>query len=258
MSGFGHEGRHGRGSGASVEAGGAVLVGSIDLEHGSGYHLHRHDTHQLAWASRGVLAMGVETRTYVLPPARALWIPAGIDHEVLVDGPTRFVSLYFEVASCPLAFGAPTVVDSSGLLGELMNYLTRPLDEDARARAEQVVFDLVEPLATVDLALPRPADDRVAAIADGLAQNPSDARTLEQWGMAVGASARTLTRAIKHETGLSFGEWRTRIRVAASLPLLARSMPVSWVAGEVGYATASSFVAAFKRVLGTTPGRYFG
>lgn len=258
MSDFGHERGHGRGADARVESGGAVLVGSITLDDGSGYRLHDHDTHQLAWASSGVLAMGVESRTYVLPPARALWIPAGLSHEVLADGPTRFVSLYFEVVSCPVRYEAPTVVDSSGLLGRLMDYLAGPLDDGARSRAEQVVFDLVEPLATVDLVLPRPTDDRVATIADGLAENPSDDRTLEQWGRAVGASSRTLTRTIKHETGLSFSEWRTRIRVAASLPLLARSMPVARVAGQVGYATPSSFVAAFKRVLGTTPGRYFG
>jgi AraC-like DNA-binding protein len=58
------------------------------------------------------------------------------------------------------------------------------------------------------------------------------------------------------ETGLSFDRWRTATRVSAALPLLADGQPVGQVAHLVGYATASAFLAAFRRTVGTTPGRY--
>jgi AraC-like DNA-binding protein len=56
---------------------------------------------------------------------------------------------------------------------------------------------------------------------------------------------------------MTFGSWRTQVRLRASLPLLAAGMPVATAARRVGYATPSAFVAAFRRVTNTTPGAYF-
>ncbi len=74
---------------------------------------------------------------------------------------------------------------------------------------------------------------------------------------AVGASSRTLARAFLGDTGLSFGRWRTLVRLQASLPYLAEQVPVSAVARRVGYRTTSAYVAAFRTHTGVTPGRYF-
>jgi AraC-like DNA-binding protein len=42
-----------------------------------------------------------------------------------------------------------------------------------------------------------------------------------------------------------------------ALRLLAAGRPVTAVAFEVGYESASAFIAMFRRTLGTTPRRYF-
>lgn len=241
-----------------ISDGGAVLVGATTLADRRGFATHEHPTHQLAWASSGVLVMGVGGRTWVLPRSRALWIPAGVPHEVLAGGETRFVSLYFEPATCPVALDRATVIDAGGLLGHLMDHLTAPLEPDARRRAEAVLFDLIQPVRSAELHLPDPVDARVREVAAALAEDPSDGRTLEDWGSHVGASGRTLARAIRRDTGMTFGTWRSQIRVAAALRLLAAGMPVARVAAEVGYATSSAFVAAFRRTVGATPGRYYG
>lgn len=55
---------------------------------------------------------------------------------------------------------------------------------------------------------------------------------------------------------MSFDRWRTHVRLRAALPLLAEGRPVSGVAHEVGYATPSAFLAAFRRTVGTSPKRY--
>ena len=59
------------------------------------------------------------------------------------------------------------------------------------------------------------------------------------------------------ETGLTLGRWRRRLRFASALRLLAEGHAVTSVAVDVGYASPSAFVSAFRRELGTTPGRYF-
>ncbi|MFP5579134.1 MAG: AraC family transcriptional regulator [Acidimicrobiia bacterium] len=235
---------------------GAIVVGSFALDR-TDIDTHHHDTHQLAWASSGVLTMGVNDRLWVLPRSRALWIPAGVAHDVRSAAETTMVSLYLDPRTCPISYDSPTVVDTSGLLGHLIDHLSGDVGGEPRRRAEAVVYDLIEPTPAASLHVPRPSDDRAARVATSLIARPAEQRTLSEWGDLVGASSRTLARAFDRDTGMTFTTWRTNVRIAASLQLLGAGRPVSTVAGEVGYATPSAFVAAFHRVTGTTPGHYF-
>ena len=53
---------------------------------GTRFDWHTHEDHQLAWAASGVLTVLTADATWVLPPTRALWIPAGLPHETASDG----------------------------------------------------------------------------------------------------------------------------------------------------------------------------
>lgn len=134
-------------------------------------------------------------------------------------------------------------------------------DEDIaaarRERAEAVIFDLLEPVDVIPVGARRPADARAGQVADALTRNPADPRTLAEFAADAATSPRTLARLFLVETGISFGQWRTQIRLAASLPLLAEGLPIARIAGRVGYATPSAYVAAFRRTVGVSPGRYF-
>jgi AraC-like DNA-binding protein len=231
---------------------------TLDLAPSQGFELHVHDLHQLALAASGVLIMSGVDRSWVLPPTRGLWIPAGVPHSVAVSGRTTMLSTYVEPARCPLAWDEPTVVGASGLLGELVAHLARPdLPADERRRAEAVMWDLVVPLPVTTLSPPLPADERARRVADALLADVTDDRSLDAWGREVGASGRTLARLFAGEAGMGFERWRTTARLAAALPLLAGGMAVGTAAGRVGYATPSAFVAAFRREIGTTPAEYF-
>ncbi|KQY37527.1 MULTISPECIES: helix-turn-helix transcriptional regulator [Nocardia] len=94
-------------------------------------------------------------------------------------------------------------------------------------------------------------------VAEALLDNPADDRTLADWGPHAAASSRTLARAFRAETGMTFAQWRTQIRLAASLTPLADGVPVTRIAARVGYRSASAYVAAFRRAVGTSPGQYF-
>ncbi|MGI5176519.1 helix-turn-helix transcriptional regulator [Dactylosporangium sp. CA-152071] len=58
-------------------------------------------------------------------------------------------------------------------------------------------------------------------------------------------------------TGMSFGRWRTNVRLRAALSLLATGTPVAVVARRVGYRSPSAFIAAFRQAFGVSPGAYF-
>lgn len=238
---------------------GAVLVGSFELLHGTRLDWHRHyGYHQLAWAARGVLAVSAAGRTWVLPPTRALWIPSRLEHAVEATRPATMQSLYFRTRRCPVAWRSPTVVAARPLLRELIAHLANAeLEAKRRARAEALVFDLLEPLSVTTIEVATPRDKRARRVADALAEHPADARTISAWGRAVGASERTLARAFVRETGMSFGRWRAQLRVRAALLLLAEGRTVGEVAYGVGYESPSAFVAAFRRLVGTSPAAYF-
>jgi AraC-like DNA-binding protein len=219
---------------------------------------HTHTDHQLAWAASGVLIVRAPAATWVLPPTRALWIPAGLPHETLSSGPATMRSLYIRPDRSPVSWAGPTPVTASALLAELIGYLGGDaLDGAARARAEAVLADLLQPVAMTTIDLHLPDDDRARQVALALLGHPADRRTLPEWGREVGASARTLARGFLTGTGIPFGRWRTLLRLQAALPWLAAGEPVAAVARRAGYDTASAFVAAFRRETGSTPARYF-
>lgn len=236
---------------------GGIAVTRIDLSSGHRFGRHRHSSHQLAWASRGLVTMGVDDRLWVLPRSRALWIPAGTHHDVRSDGVTTMMGIYLRPERCPIRWPEPTIVDTSGLLGDLLEHLADDLEPGPRERVEAVVYDLLRPMAVATIDVPVPVDERGAAVAAALISDPADDRPLAEWGRLVGASGRTLARVIERDTGMGFERWRTHIRIAAALSRLAGGASVTRVAHDVGYATPSAFVAAFRRTTGTTPGAYF-
>lgn len=195
----------------------------------------------------------------MLPPTRALWIPAGIRHETLTAGASATMrSLYVRPSLCPISWPQPTPVSASPLLAALIGYLESPvLGPDQRANAEAVLVDLLQPVPMSSIEVRMPEEERTRQVADALAAHPADNRTLAQWGRQIGASERTLARAFLAGTGMSFGRWRTLLRLQAALPALAAGDPVGNVARHVGYESASAFVAAFHRETGLTPAAFF-
>jgi AraC-like DNA-binding protein/quercetin dioxygenase-like cupin family protein len=234
-----------------------IVVRSFPMSRGARFDWHAHPAHQLVWAAAGVLTVGTEAATWVLPPTRALWIPAGVSHEVLAGDAATMTAAYVRPAACAVTWAAPTTVRASGLLRELIGYLAGDqLGAPQRQRAEELLADVLDPVPTAAIDLRLPGEARAAEVAAALLADPARPATLAQWGSQVGASERTLARAFLAGAGVPFGRWRARARLAAALPLLAAGEPVGNVARAVGYQTPSAFVAAFRRETGATPGTY--
>jgi AraC-like DNA-binding protein len=235
-----------------------AIVATFPMPAGTRFEWDAHSDHQLAWSPEGVLTVLTDAGTYILPPARALWIPAATPHETRASGAAILRSVYLRPGRCPIKWADPVPVAVTPLLAELISHLGNDqLVSPQRSRAETLLFDLLTPIRTATIDVDLPADPRAREVADALLADPADSRTLQAWGRYVGASSRTLARAFVAETGLSFGRWRTLIRLQAALPGLADGAPVSVVADQVGYRTTSAFVAAFRAQTGVTPGRYF-
>ena len=238
-----------------------VVAMATDYPAGDHIPTHRHTWAQLVYASEGVMTVSAEAGRWVVPPHRAVWMPAGLEHAITMHGPVRMRTLYVVPDAAPDLPAACRVVSVSPLLQALIlraMEIRRDYDEKGPdGRIMRVILDELRALPVAPLHLPRPADRRLTRVTEALLDDPADQRTLEAWARVAGASPRTLARLFVHETGLSFGAWRQRARLLRALVALAQDTPVTAVAFDLGYDSPSAFIAAFKRNFGTTPGRYF-
>jgi AraC family transcriptional regulator len=73
----------------------------------------------------------------------------------------------------------------------------------------------------------------------------------------VGVHPAQLARAFRARHGVSVGEYGRRLRVEwAARELACGDLPLAMLAAQAGFADQSHFTRCFKRLLGTTPGRY--
>lgn len=222
---------------------------------------HAHDRHQLVYAREGVLSVESEAGRWVVPPLRAVWIPAHVRHRVRARRPYKLCSLYVSTRLRRSLPGRCCVVEVAPLLRELLMAAASAGDAHHRGsptwRMLVVALDQIAGLPVVPLSLPSLTDARAQRVAAGLLADPSDRRTLAEWGARYGAGTRMLERSFKADTGLTFSQWRTQLRLLTALELLGEGRAVTQVALDVGYEDASSFIAMFRSSLGVTPARYF-
>ncbi len=84
-----------------------MVVATFPMPAGTRFDWHTHEDHQLAWAASGVLTVLTQHATWVLPPTRALWIPAGLPHETGSDGRATMRTLYIRPGFWPAAGRGP-------------------------------------------------------------------------------------------------------------------------------------------------------
>jgi AraC-like DNA-binding protein len=248
---------------------------------------HTHDSPRLVYPSSGVLSISAAGGTWVVPPQRAAWIPAGIPHAHRTHGRVRMRTLAFPAAESAARSEeeartpqAPIVVAVSPLLREVIVALTSDdsntddsntddsnTDDSntgesnrtasQRANLLTVALDELHRVDELPVRLPAVTDGRLQAIAGMLRANPADERTLADFCREVGSSERTLSRLFRDEAGMSFPQWRTRFRLLRALVLLADGTPVTSTALACGWSSPSAFIDTFRRAFGATPGRFY-
>jgi len=237
----------------------ATLARGYSAGHVIGWHFHDRD--QLVYASRGVMTVRTRDATWVVPPHRAVWIPAAVPHTVSISGSVAMRTLYLRPRLSKRVPRDCCVINVSPLLKELILHACtlRRLKQTVMWQAHliAVILHQLEAVQMVPLQLPVLSDPRLVRIADVLTSDPSDQRTLVQLCQVSGASKRSVERLFQRETGMTFGKWRQQLRLMQGMRLLAEGVKVSHAALASGYSTPSAFIAMFRKVLGVPPTSYF-
>ncbi len=239
-----------------------VAVVASDSPSGSGFALHTHRHGQLIHAISGVMTVHADGGSWVVPTGRAVWVPAGVRHEIRMAGDVQMRTVFVAHAVRPGLPRECRVIAVSVLLRELIVTAgTLPAGYDLGCRAGRVlalILDEIEIAPPLSLHVPMPRHPALAALCTRLIHDPASSVALQDWADRVPMNARTFARLFKRETGMTHGAWCRHARLLLSLPRLAAGTPILALALEHGYDSPSAFAAMFRKALGVPPSAYFG
>jgi AraC-like DNA-binding protein len=237
-------------------------VSAMPKDFSAGFRIepHSHERAQLIYATVGTMRVATRDDMWVVPPQRALWMPAGIGHSIVMASDVTMRTLYLRGDAIDFMPDACRVLSMSPLLRELIVRATElPVRYDEKGPAGHVVALILAELRglqSLPLQLPMPRDPRLRALCQALLDVPGDRRPLDAWAATINSSARTLARRFQNETGLSFGAWRQQARVLEAMGRLGSGQPVTQIALDLGYESVSAFSAMFRRASGASPRHY--
>ncbi|KWV46874.1 AraC family transcriptional regulator [Bradyrhizobium macuxiense] len=233
----------------------------IDYPSGTSTGLHAHPRGQLLYAIEGVMIVRSAEGTWVVPPNRAVWLVAGLEHDVRMCGAVKIRTVFVDSRAAPNLSQTSCVFAVSALLRELFVAAMRvPLDyapETSDERLMHVLLDQLRELDVLPLHLPLPRDTRLRRICQALVARPDDAATADQWARRLKVTSKTVHRLFSRETGMTFGEWRQQARLLFALERLARGERIVDVALDSGYASQSAFSAMFRKHFGVPPNAFY-
>jgi AraC-like DNA-binding protein/mannose-6-phosphate isomerase-like protein (cupin superfamily) len=234
-------------------------IAAMPNRYAAGFRIapHVHPRDQLLYAASGVMRVETDRAAWIVPPDRAVYLPAGTRHSVVIRGELEMRSLYIDTEYTGGIVRHPSVVEVSDLLRALILALAEePILYDEDGRGGLIVRLILIELAAarrLPLMVPMPADRRLRRICDALLANPENDATLEIWATTAGASARTLARLFQRQLNMGFGAWRQRVRFHNAVEALVAGQPIGRVARNNGYRSPSAFSAAFRKAIGVPP-----
>jgi AraC-like DNA-binding protein len=221
---------------------------------------HLHAWGQLNYVANGVMELNINGQRFLSPPQYAVWIPPNFEHSCYNREAVVYRSLYLAMEHCLDLPDQPCTLVISDILKAILNdFAERDVKiprTDADIRLAHVVIDQLKLAQVQTRYLPYAEHGGLLSVLNALQADPGDNRTLAEWAAQVHVSERTLARQCLRELGMSFGEWRQRMRFLASIESLDHGRSVQEVAFDMGYSSASAFIAMFQREAGCTPDQY--
>ena len=130
-----------------------------ELHEGEHIPFHLHQRAQLVYANSGVMSVTTHSACYVIPPQRAVLMPAGVEHRIDTIRTLSMQSLYIRPSLIKAFPAEPCVIQITPLLRELITSAVASgndyLIDSAAARLMQVILDqiLSQPVLSLSFTL---------------------------------------------------------------------------------------------------------
>ncbi len=221
---------------------------------------HRHPRAQIVFPVEGSYWVLTDQGNWLVPPNQAIWIPPEINHEVMSHVSVKSLLLFVDAAHVNSLPRQCVGVNVSPLLRELFKKAVENGNDfeliGSEARLVSVMLDELNSMVPAPFYLPLSTNKILSKVMKYLIENPGDRRGLEVLASDVGVSPRTLSRLFSRETGMTYSQWRLRLRLMEAVERLGQGQTIAQVTFDLGYSSDSTFIDVFRRSLGITPGQY--
>jgi transcriptional regulator GlxA family with amidase domain len=212
---------------------------------------------------RGALIVGLCLGSYVLAAAGLLDNRPATTHwkwaddlakrypEIRVNRDVLYVDDGDIITSAGVAAGIDCCLHLLRRLygAEIANRVARRLVVPPHRQGGQAQY--IEPLRET------PALDRFSEVTAWVQQHLEQAHTLDSLAEKAFMSRRTFTRRFRRTIGTTVGKWLVNQRLALAQRLLETgALTIGQVAEQAGFGSEVSLRTTFKKLLGTSPGRY--
>lgn len=222
--------------------------------------VHSHPWGQVQLISGGILEMEAEDTRFLAPPHLAIWVPAGVTHKSYNRKPLAYCSINIATAMTESFPSQTSLIQVTPIVSAIVDdFRQRNISIAKGSQDVRLIQVLLDQLATQKAEhhfLPSSRHKYLAPLLAAVEENPTDNSSLAEWAKQVHTTERTLARYCQTELGMSFTEWRLRVRYLYSMELLRSGHSVKEVALTLGYNQASPFIAMFKKYSGQTPEQY--
>lgn len=221
---------------------------------------HSHPWGQFNYVSRGVLNFRTDGRNMLSPPQYAIWIPPHFEHASWSKGVATFRSAYISAEISRRLPDRPCALSISLILKAILDEFARTDVKEPQTpqqkRLAAVAIDQILAAERTQNYLPFAGSDLLKSVLDQARDNLFRQQTTAQVARQFNLTPRTLERKCKAELGVSFGEWRRRLRFTMALEALNSGRTIQQVSYDMGYKSSSAFIAMFRRLSGQTPDQY--
>ncbi|WP_074133170.1 AraC family transcriptional regulator [Mycolicibacterium houstonense] len=247
-----------------LRRGGQALAGSY-LYEGDGLITgwHSHEVHQIEYALHGVVEVETDAAHYLLPPQQAAWIPAGLQHQAVMNPDVKTVAVMFDAQLIADPGDRARIIAVSPLIREMMIYGLRwPIDraqgDDTSDAFFRTLANLVVEALDHEAPLSLPTTEHpIVAAALAYTKEHLASVTADDVSREVAVSDRTLRRLFAETIGISWRTYLLHARMLRAMALLAGpGQSVQATATAVGFENLSSFTRCFTQFCGQTPSAY--
>lgn len=222
---------------------------------------HQHPWGQLNIINNGVMEVALGNQNKLIAPWQyTIWIPARVTHASYNKQALNYCSLSVPLQESRMLPNYACMFELSEIERAIVNnFITRNVTILHSAADQKLAGLLIERLSEqkpVESFLPLSNDKYLKPIIDELQANPGNNMTLEQWSQQVFTSEKTLSRRCQQALGMSFREWKIRLRFLRAITLLKTPMGIQEIAFQLGYSNPSAFIFMFNKISGSTPNKY--
>ncbi len=232
------------------------------------FEMHSHNKHQMYYLEGGIAFFNTPTESFFVPAHHFLWIPAGVEHNVIFRSKVKMVhNIYIPTALMkdnPKLNEAPGIYPVSNLLVEMI-YHTLSWDGEYCPKQDkeyQFLISLKNIISEgannpLPIALPTTNNESLSPILRHIHRNIDKPLSLPIIAKEFGYSTRTLSRLFQNNINTSFLQYVKLTRIIKSMELLLQTdLSISEISYKCGYNNLSSYSYAFHQIVNSSPAEF--